>query len=192
MTPSGPPVEDLPGQVQFRGSTASGDTVVEPDTEVVVTDEVVAVHPMAEAEPNSPLAFTVSLDEILRVRCEGFVCRSITLETPTETYEIPTLELDELNFRRAIVENANLSNTCMRLNLDRLGICPCGAGTYTGCVFTVIGIAMVFSVVGALLGAVFLTAGLALLLLSYGARKYGQLRGANVWERESNETDATA
>lgn len=192
MTPPDPPTEDPPGRVQFRGRTKSREDLVEPDTSVVVTDEVVAIHPTDDAEPEDPIAFTVPLEEIRRVRCEGFVCRSIAIETDTAEYQVPTGALDELAFRRAVVENAGLANGCLRLNLDRLGICPCGTGTYAGCMLTIVGIALVLSIVGALLGAGFLVGGLGLLALSYGARKYGQWRGANVWEQEPNGTDTPA
>lgn len=192
MPPPEPPAEDLPGEVQFRGSTVSSDTVAEPDTEVIVTGEAVAVHPKADAKPDSPLEFTIPTDEIRRMECNGFMCRTITLATGTETYEIPTNGLNEGNFRRAIAENAGLANTCMRLNLDRIGICPCGAGTYAGCVLCVIGFALVLSVVGALLGAGLLVAGIALLIVAYAARKCGQWRGANVWEGKAEDADAAA
>lgn len=192
MPPPEPPAEDLQGEVQFRGSTMSADTVAEPDTAVIVTDETVAVHPMADAKPESPLEFTVPTDGIRRLECDGFMCRSITLETATETYDIPTMGLNEGKFRQTIAETADLANTCIRLNLDRLGVCPCGVGTYAGCVLCVIGFALVLSVVGALLGAGLLVAGVALLVGAYVARKIGQWRGANVWERKRDEADATA
>ena len=190
MTSPDQPTGDPPGRVQFRGSTKSTENLVEPDTSVVVTDEVVAVHPTDDAEPETPIAFTVPLEDIRRLQCDGFVCRAITIGTGTTEYELPTSGLDELAFRRAIVENSGLSNHCLRLNLDRFGICPCGAGTYAGCMLSVVGIALVLSVVGALLGAAFLAGGIGILALSYGARKFGKRRGANVWERETNGTDA--
>ena len=191
MPPPDATAEDPPGKVQFRGQTVSSDKVAEPDTEVVVTDEVVAVHPMATADPANPIEFTISTDEIGLMECDGFMCRTITLETETDSYEIPTRGLNEGNFREAVAETANLANTCMRLNLDRLGVCPCSAGTYAGCVLCVIGFALVLSVVGALLGAGLLAVGIGLLIVAYAARKCGKWRGANVWEREANGPDAT-
>lgn len=190
MPPPEKPAEDLPGDVQFRGSTMSSDMVAEPDTEVIVTDEVVAVHPMAEADPDSPLEYTVPLDEVTRMECEGFMCRTITLETPTESYEIPAVGLKEGHLRQAIVDNTKLTNPCIRLDIDRLGTCPCSMGTYAGCLLTVLGFALVLSVVGALLGAVLMVVGIGLNVLAYGLRKVGKWRGANVWEREQPETNA--
>lgn len=192
MKPSETTLKDLPGQVQFRDTTVSEDSVIEPDTEVVVTDEVVAVRPLPDAVPESPIEFTVRLDAIRRIRCEGFLCRSISIETTTDQYEIPTMELDELRFRKTLVEQADLTNGCMRLNLDNLGICPCGVGVYTGCIMSVVGFAMILTVVGALLGAVVLAAGLALIGLTYVSRKYGKWRGANIWERERHGTESPA
>ena len=192
MPPSEPTTGDLPGGVLFRGTTTSSETVAEPDTEVVVTDEVVAVHPKTGRKPDTPVAFTIPLEAVRRVRCEGFICRRIVLETADESYAIQAVELDELRFRRAIVENAGLTNTCMRLNLDRFGICPCRTGTLAGCLVAIVGIATIITVVGAPLGVVLLTVGIGLLLLTYLARAYGSYRGANVWEGKPNESEATA
>ncbi|MEF8771384.1 hypothetical protein [Halodesulfurarchaeum sp.] len=192
MPPPEPPAEDLPGKVQFRASTVSSDTVAEPDTEVIVTDEVVAVRPMAEADPDSPLEYTVPLDEVTRMECEGFMCRTVTIETPTETYGIPTAGLKEGHLRQAIVDNTTLTNPCIRLDIDRLGTCPCAMGTYAGCLLTVLGFGLVLSVVGALLGAVVMGVGIGLTVLAYGLRKVGKWRGANVWEGNAEEADAAA
>lgn len=192
MPPPDPPAEDPPGNVQFRDTTMSSDTVAKSDTEVIVTDEAVVVHPLADAEPESPLEFLLPLEEIRRLQCEGFLCRTVRLESTEGTYEVPTEGLNEGTFRRAIVDNSDLTNHCARLNLDRLGVCPCGVGTKAGCVLCVLGIALVVSVVGALLGAGLFAVGIGLLVLAYAARKCGSWRGANVWERDVNGPDATA
>ncbi len=192
MPPTESPAEDPPGTVTFRGTTKSSTHVAEPDTAVIVTDEAVAAHPLPSGDADSPVEFMLRLDELERLQCEGFMCRSVLLETATETYEVPTMGLDEGAFRRAIVEHSDLGNTCVRLNLDRLGVCPCEVGTQAGCAVCVLGVALMLSVVGALLGAGLLVVGLAVLCMAYAGRKYGQWRGANVWERAGEEADAAS
>lgn len=177
--------DELPGEMQFMGTAVRSQKASEPDTEVVVTDQVVSVRPIDSDRP----AFEVPLEEIRRMQCDGFLCRTITIETSADSYEVPTFGLDEGALRRAIAEHSRLSNDCVRLNLDRFGACPCTVGTNAGCVLSVIGIALVLSVVGALLGAVVLAAGIVLLGAAYATRKCSKLRGANVWDRES-EGDA--
>lgn len=181
-----PGADEPPGEMQFRGTAVRSRKASEPDTEVIVTDQVVAVRPIDSDRPD----FVVPLEELRRMQCEGFLCRSITLETSTDSYEVPAFGLDEGALRRAIAEHSRLSNDCVRLNLDRFGACPCTVGVNVGCVLSVVGVALVLSVVGALLGAIVLAAGFALLGGAYAARKCSQLRGANVWDRE-HEGDAT-
>lgn len=185
-----PGTNEPPGERQYRDTAVRGQKASDPDTEVIVTDQVVAVRPVG---PNSTGegAFEVPLEDVRRMQCDGFLCRSITLETGEDSFEIPTFGLDEGALRRAIAEHSQLSNDCVKLNLDRFGACPCTVGTNAGCVLCVIGIALVLSVVGALLGAIVLAAGLALLGLAYASRKGSQLRGANVWERKTEGDAAT-
>lgn len=184
-----PGADEPPGETQFRGTSVRSQTASEPDTEVIVTDQAVAVRPV-ESDPTGPAPFVVPLEAVRRMQCDGFLCRSITLETWEDSFEIPTFGLDEGALRRAIAEHSQLSNDCVRLNLDRFGVCPCTVGTNVGCVLSVVGVALVLSVVGALLGAIVLAVGLVLLGGAYAARKSSQLRGANVWDRE-HEGDAT-
>lgn len=189
MPPPESPAEDPPGTVQFRGTTKSSTRVADPDTAVIVTDEAVAAHPLPSGESDSPVEFMLPLNELQRLQCEGFMCRSVLLESETATYEVPTMGLDEGAFRRAIVQHSDLGNTCVRLNLDRLGVCPCEVGTQAGCAVCVLGVALMLSVVGALLGAGLLVVGLAVLCVAFAARKAGKWRGANVWERPGEEAD---
>ncbi|MFP4529881.1 MAG: hypothetical protein ACLFNC_01165 [Halodesulfurarchaeum sp.] len=181
-----PGADEPPGETQFHGTAVRDQKATEPDTEVVVTDQVVSVRPIDSDRPE----FVVPLEEVRRMHCDGFLCRSITLETSADSYEVPAFGLDEGALRRVIAEHSHLSNDCVRLNLDRFGLCPCTVGTNAGCALCVVGIALVLSVVGALLGAIVLAAGIALLGLAYASRKCSQIRGANVWEREV-EGDAT-
>lgn len=166
--------DKIPGKTLFQGTTR--------DTKIVVTDEMVAASPVSNAAEESSIEFMLPLNEIQRVQCDGLLCRSVTLESENASYEVPMMELDEMAFRRAIVEHTDLDNTCVRLNLDRLGVCPCEVEMKTGCVACILGIALILSVVGALLGTVVLTVGLLFLLIAFVSRKFNKWRGANVWE----------
>lgn len=192
MTPSVPASEELPGDIQFRGSTVSDETVTEPDTQVVVTDEIIAVYPNPGVNPDSPIEFMFSLNEPLRVRCEGYICRTVMLKTITSMYELSAVTLNEMKFRQAIIETADLVNDATRLNLDRIGICPCWTGVFAGAVLSIVGFASVLTVAGASLGALLLGFGLGLLGLTYVARKFGKYRGANIWERKPTGTGGRA
>lgn len=171
--------------VRYRGTTMSDEMVPEPDTEVVVTDRAVHVRPLEGADPDTPLEFSVPLSEIESLSCEGFVCRSVTLDTGAETYEVPTEALNELKFRQAIIDGAELSNPCYRLGLDRLGFCPCEPATIGGCVLCVLGIGFALTIVGAAIGAVVFAAGLLVLGVVAASRKFSAYRGSNVWKQEN-------
>ncbi|AOW80740.1 hypothetical protein HTSR_1568 [Halodesulfurarchaeum formicicum] len=176
--------------VQFRGQTRSRDDVSTVDTAVVVTGETVSVNPLAGVESDSALDFSVPLADITALRCEGMLCRAITLETDTAEYRIPTADLDETAFRNAILQATDLENSCTRLSLGQYGICLCGPGTYAGCLLTVAGLGMILSVVGAALGVLVAGAGVLLLAAVFLSRTISKWRGANVWERP--RTGATA
>ncbi|MCU4716738.1 hypothetical protein [Halapricum hydrolyticum] len=161
----------------------------EPDTAIAVTESGVYVRPIAES--GGPLEFALGHEEITGLQCHGMVNRSIAIETDDASYEIPTTMLDERRFRQAIVERSGLSNPCRRLVVDRLGVCPCTAGSSLGCLLIVAGIGLVLSVFGALLGIGAIAAGAALLLLAYMFRKVSTWRGANRWERTNGPDQPT-
>jgi len=189
MQPTVTTTEAVPGSVQFRDSTYSDDSVAEPDIEVLVTDEVVVVRPMDGVKAETPIGFTIRHDKIRRIRCEGFLCRSIVIESTTGEYEVQTRGLDEVGFRNAVVDHADLNNPHLQLPLDALGICPCKVGIYAGSMLLLIGVGMIFTLVGALLGAGIFTAGLAVIGLTYLARRYNAHRRANVWGRNRKGTE---
>ncbi|MGM0398839.1 MAG: hypothetical protein ACQEQY_07570 [Halobacteriota archaeon] len=177
-------------EVQFRGRTRSSDDVSTVDTELVVTGDCVRARPLEGVDSDSALDFSISLAEVTALRCEGLLCRSVSLETECEEVRIPTHELDELAFRNAVLAATDLENSCTRLGLGQYGICLCGPGTYVGCLLTVGGLGMILSVIGATLGAVVGGAGVALLAVIFLARSISKWRGANVWERPVAGTPA--
>lgn len=172
--------------VQFRGRTTGGGSVGERDVEVIVTGETLTVRPMTDAEDGGQEPFTVPFAAVKRLRCQGFLSRSVALETDEGTYTVSMDGLDEREFRRAIVEHADLENDCRCLDLGRFGSCPCSVATTVGCGLAVVGFAIILSIVGALLGAMILAVGLGLLGVAFGLRTFQQWRGANVWERVTN------
>ncbi len=172
----------------YRGRTTSSESFGEPDTEVVVTDQCIHVKPVAGKSDEGDLQFTLGLDDITTLECDGIIDRAVTLQTDGESYTIPTNELDEGRFRGAIVDHSSLTNPCTRLGLDRYGICPCSVGT-AGCLLIAIGFGLILSVFGVLLGVAAVGIGALLLLAVYAFRKISQWRGANVWERRGNDTE---
>ncbi|MFW6384209.1 MAG: hypothetical protein ACOCZC_02295 [Halodesulfurarchaeum sp.] len=176
-----PPENPSDERTHYRGQTRSRPDLVAPDTEIVVTDAVVAARPLEEGE--GQLDFEVPLGDLTELRCEGLLCRSMTLQTDHEAFEIPTDELDEGALRAAIIEHASLENTCTRLSIGNAGTCLCGKATCVGCLLTVVGIGLVLSVVGALLGVAVGGLGILMLIGVCGARKLSTWRGSNVWER---------
>lgn len=180
----GPDVEGE--EVLYQGQTTSGEGVGEPDTAVVVTAEHLHARPLPGEETDSSLDFSISLADIRTLRCDGVLCRTVTLETDVETITIPTSGLNEGRFRHAIVSHSHLTNSCARFGLDRYGVCPCGIGTYLGCLLLVVGVGLVLSVVGALIGIAAIGVGGGTIALASLVRKVSEWRGANVWNRRVN------
>jgi hypothetical protein len=177
-----PPPETPTGErTHFRDRTRSRPELAAPDTEIVVTDAVVAARPLEDAAEG--LAFEVPLADLTELRCEGMLCRCMVLETDREVVEIPTDDLDEGALRNAIIERADLENTCTRLSMGNVGVCLCGMGTGVGCLLTVVGIGLILSVIGAVLGVAVAGVGLLILAGVYVSRVLSKYRGANVWER---------
>ncbi|MEF8881737.1 MAG: hypothetical protein V5A34_04340 [Halapricum sp.] len=169
--------------VRYRGATTGSEHFGEPDTEIVVTDRRLHARPMPEAEGAGALEFSVPLAELQKVRCDGVLRRTVTIGTAGADYEIPTNKLDERRFRSAMLEQADLSNSSTRFEFDVFGICPCEAGTCAGCLLVVMGVGLILSLFGALLGVAFVAAGIVLLALVYASRAVSNWRGANVWQR---------
>ena len=157
---------------------------------IAVTESGVYARPIAES--GGPLEFALGHEEITGLQCHGMVNRSITIETADASYEIATTMLDERQFRGVIVEYGHLSNPCKRRISDRLGVCPCTVGSSVGCLLLVVGIGLVLSVFGALLGVGAIGVGIMLLLLAYLSRKIAAWRGANRWERTNGSEQPTA
>ena len=175
-----PPPETPTGErTHYRDRTRSRPELTTPDTEIVVTDAVVAARPLEAGG----LEFELPLADLTELRCEGMLCRSMVLETGRELVEIPTDDLDEGALRNAITERADLENTCTRLSLGNVGVCLCGMGTGVGCLLTVVGIGLMLSVIGAVLGVAVAGVGLLILAGVYVSRVLSKWRGANVWER---------
>ncbi|MFW6018121.1 MAG: hypothetical protein ACOCPX_04810 [Halapricum sp.] len=174
----------------YEGRIAGNRQCGEPDTEITVTEA--GVHARSIDGSDGALEFSLAYEAITGLQCNGVLNRSITIETDDASYEVPTTMLDERQFRQAIVEHGDLSNPCGRRIADRIGVCPCTAGTSLGCVLVVAGIGLVLSVFGALLGAGAIAAGVTLLVLAYLSRKIAAWRGANRWERTNGSEQLTA
>lgn len=172
--------------VVYQGRTTSGEVVGEPNTAVAVTAEHLHARPLAGTESDESLDFSITLDDIQTLQCDGIFRRTVTLETDEETVSIPMDGLNEGRFRHALVSNSHLSNSCARLDLDRYGVCPCGIGTCVGSLLVVAGVAMILSVVGALLGVVFIGVGTGMIGLAFLGRKLSEWRDANVWIQRGN------
>jgi len=175
--------------VVYEGRIAGDQQCGEPDTAISVTESGIDVRPTEEGD--GTLEFTLRYEDITGLGCHGVVGRSITIETDEASYVIPTTMLDERRFRRAIVERSDLSNPCRRLAIDRLGLCPCAVGSSLGCLLIVVGVGLVLSVFGAVLGVGAIAAGTALLLVAYLSRQVSEWRGSNHWER-TNESGTAA
>ena len=184
-----PPHTSAETGVSFRGEARSEDAGA-PDTAVLVTDEAVITRPLPDTESDSPPDFPVPLADSDALSCDGMLCRSVTLETDTETYRIPTSGLDEGAFRSAILAQTELENSCTRLGLGQYGICLCGSGTYAGCLLTIVGVGLILSIVGAAMGAAVAAAGLGILAVVFLVRTVAKWRGSNVWERGGPESPA--
>ena len=178
-----PPDQTTDERAHFRDRTRSRPELAAPDTEIVVTDAVVAAGPLEDAEGG--LAFEIPLAELIELRCEGMLCRSMVLEIDRDVVEIPTDDLDEGALRNAIIERAELENTCTRLSLGNVGVCLCGMGTGLGCLLTAVGIGLILSVIGAFLGLAVAGVGLLILAGVWVSRVLSKWRGANVWERSA-------
>lgn len=186
---SSPTTPRLDSEPLYEGHLAGDRQCGEPDTAIAVTESGVYARPIAEGE--GTLEFALAYEEITGLECCGVLNRSITIETEDGSYEIPTTMLDESRFRQAILKHSDLSNPCRRLELDRLGVCPCAVGSSLGCLLIVAGIGLVLSVFGALLGIGVIAAGATLLLLAYLSRKISAWRGANRWERTNGSDKPT-
>lgn len=159
------------------------------DTVISVTES--GIDARSTEESDGTLEFALSHEDVTGLECHGVVRRSITIETDGASYEIPTTMLDEYRFRQAIVERSDLSNSCRRLAVDRLGLCPCAVGSSLGCLLIVAGIGLVLSVFGAVLGVGAIATGTVLLLVAYLSRKVSEWRGSNHWERTNESGTVT-
>jgi hypothetical protein len=170
--------------IAFRGEAAS-DGGATPATEILVTERTIIARPLGRADDEARSSVSVELADVVSLRCSGMLCRTMTLETPDGPHTIPTTGLDERALRNAIVESAGLHNDCSTVGLETLGVCLCGPGTYAGCLLTVLGLGLTFTVVGALFGAVIGGVGVAILAAVFVAHTVAERRGANVWTRSA-------
>lgn len=174
----------------FRGKTAS-DGGRAADTELLVTDTAVVARPLTSDDDS--LSVSVELADIVSLQCSGLLCRTVTLETSEDSYDIPTTHLDERAFRTAIVQQTGLENECSGAGFGTLGVCLCGTGTEVGCLLAVAGLALTLSVVGAFFGAVVGGAGLLVLAAVYGVHGVVKRQGANVWtDHQSRDGEMSA
>lgn len=177
---------DLEGEtVLYQAEVTGGEQVGDPDTAIVVTPDHLHARPLQEADRASALDFTLPLERVETFRCNGVLCRTMTIEAEGNTVTIPGEELDEPRFRDALVENTQLSNPERGLSLEKYGLCPCRC-TRLGCLLVVGGIGLMLSVFGLLLGLASVGVGIGLITLVYVGEKVGEWRGANVWDRQMN------
>jgi hypothetical protein len=182
---------DIEGEeVSYQGQTTVGEEVGEPDTAVAVTAEHLHASPLAGTESDESLDFSIALDDINTLQCDGILRRTVTLETDEETVTIPLNGFNEGRFRHALVSNSHLTNSCARLDLDRYGLCPCGIGTCVGSLLVVAGVAMILSVVGALLGILVIGVGAGMIGLVSLVRKLSEWRDANVWTQRATRVQS--
>lgn len=154
-----------------------------PDTVVLVTAGRLIVGPKMGEEDRSALDFSIALDDIERLRCEGFFSDAITIDTAEDQYEIPAADVDSIQFTDAIVDHTELINPCERYGFGRFRFTVCKWSACIGCSLILIGTAISITIVGLLLGLPVIGVGAALLLFTFLYKKMGDRVGDCVWTR---------
>lgn len=157
---------------------------VDPDTVLLVTEEQVTARPIAGMEAESALEFTMDMDDIEEVECEGMFADSVSIGTGQERYTISAQGMDAVDFTCAVVEQSNLKNRCERLGFGRTRFTVCKWSTCLGCALILVGIGFSVTMIGILVGLPFIGIGASLLVAAFAYKKLGEMMEDNVWTRE--------
>lgn len=170
------------GEIHYGAEISTAGESDAPDTIVLVSDEELVATAIAGTESDSTLEFTLSLDDVDELRCEGLLAEVITVDTGDEEYAIPTGDLNRAAFTAAIVEHSHLTNPCEWMGLNRAGSSMCQYATCFGCALVVLGVGCCVTIVGIFVGLPLIGLGIALLLAALAYRGVCDWRGLNVWK----------
>lgn len=163
---------------------------VDPDTVLLVTDEQVIARPMAGMEDASTLEFTMAVEDIEEVECEGMFADTVSIGTAHERYTISAQGMDAVEFTCSVVEQSDLQNRCERLGFGRTRFAVCKWSTCLGCALILVGVGFSITMIGILVGLPFIGIGASLLLVAFAYKKLGEMMEDNVWTREGVEPGA--
>lgn len=172
-----------PREIRYGAEISTEGRSDEPDAILLVSEETLRATPIAGQESESSLDFTLPLDEIDELRCEGLLAEAITVDAGDEEYAIPTGDLNRSEFTAAVVEHSHLTNPCEWMALNRRGFSLCKYVTCFGCALIALGVACCITVIGIVVGVPFIGLGVALLLAAFAYRSVCEWRGLNVWKR---------
>jgi hypothetical protein len=172
-----------PAAVNYAAAISTGGRSDDSDTILLVSDETLCATSIDGKESESSLDFSLSLDDVDELRCEGLLAEAITVDAGDEAYSIPTDGLKRSEFTAAIVEHSHLSNPCEWMSLNQRGLSLCQYVTCFGCALIALGVGCTITVIGIFVGLPLIGLGIALLLAAFAYRGICNWRGLNVWKR---------
>lgn len=177
-------------EISYAAEIVTGGEPGVPDTVVLVTDDELVAGPIEGKEDASTLEFSLKLDEIEEVKCEGMFADSVPIRANPGSFAIPTEGLDPIKFTSAVVEHTNLTNECERYGFGRTRFAVCKWSTCLGAASIIVGIGFSVTMIGILVGLPFIGFGSALLLFALGYKKAGDWMEDNVWTIPEPDVDA--
>lgn len=181
---------DLGGaDVEYAAEIVTGGEAGVPDTVIIVTDEAIVAGPIEGKKDASEFEFTLPLDHIEQIECEGMFAGSIPITANPGTYTIPTEGLDPIRFTSTVVEHTSLVNDCERLGFGRTRFRVCKWSTCLGAAMILVGIGFSVTMIGILVGIPFIGLGSALLLFALGYKKAGDHIHDSIWSLPDAEPE---
>jgi len=172
-----------PREILYGAEISTEGGADDPDTILLVSEETLCATPIAGQESGSALDFSLDVDEIDQLRCEGVLAEAITVDAGDEAYTIPTGDLKRAEFTATIVEHSHLTNPCEWMGLNQRGFSLCKYVTCFGCALVALGVACCITVIGIVVGLPLIGLGIAFLLAALAYRSVCDWRGLNVWKR---------
>lgn len=178
---SRPTLEDE--SIEYGAEIVTGGEPGVPDTVILVTKEGIHARPIAGKEDESTLEFSLPMDKVDALECDGFFSQAVTVASNPNQYTIPSAGLDSITFASTVIEHSGLSNQCNRLGFGLCRFSVCKWLTCLGCALLLVGAAFSITMIGVIVGLPFIVGGGLFLASAFVYQRLGNRFGDNVWTR---------